>query len=102
MDNDLKERVTRLLRYAKELEIAGATVMLPDWLEKIYIKLKAKETDKKEKKTTFKQIPLTEDLLSDLIMDSVVPACCIYGCEVEPDGYCSHGNPSVLIHYGLE
>jgi hypothetical protein len=34
--------------------------------------------------------------LADLIYDSVVPACCSEGCEVEPDGECEHGNPSVL------
>ena len=39
--------------------------------------------------------------LSDLIYDSVVPACCSEGCEVEPDGECEHGNPSVLISFGV-
>lgn len=33
--------------------------------------------------------------------DSVVLACCTWNCEVEPDGYCQHGNPSVLIALGL-
>ena len=37
--------------------------------------------------------------LADLIYDSVVPACCSEGCEVEPDGECEHGNPSVLISF---
>lgn len=27
----------------------------------------------------------------------VVPACCTEYCEVEPDGHCEHGQPSVLI-----
>lgn len=35
--------------------------------------------------------------LEDAASDSVVPACCSEGCEVEPDGECEHGNPSVLI-----
>lgn len=26
-----------------------------------------------------------------------VPACCSDGCVVEPDGYCEHGFPSVMI-----
>jgi hypothetical protein len=39
--------------------------------------------------------------LEDLVCDSVSPALCVYGCEVEPDGYCEHGNPSVLIAMGL-
>ena len=33
--------------------------------------------------------------------DSVVPALCIDGCEVEPDGRCPHGCPSVLLAAGL-
>jgi hypothetical protein len=33
--------------------------------------------------------------------DGVVPACCSEGCEVEPDGVCEHGFPSVLIASGL-
>lgn len=36
-----------------------------------------------------------------LVMDSVCPALCSDGCEVEPDGRCSHGHPSVLIALGL-
>jgi hypothetical protein len=35
------------------------------------------------------------------LLDSIVPACCIEGCEVEPDGTCSHGNPSVLLEMGV-
>ena len=33
--------------------------------------------------------------------DSIVPACCSEGCEVEPDGVCEHGCPSVLVALGL-
>jgi len=33
--------------------------------------------------------------------DSIVPACCSEGCEVEPDGRCGHGCPSVLLAAGL-
>lgn len=32
----------------------------------------------------------------DLIHDSIVPALCEDGCEVEPDGKCEHGHPSVI------
>lgn len=35
------------------------------------------------------------------LSDSIVPACCSEGCEVEPDGKCSHGFPSVLIAMGV-
>jgi len=34
--------------------------------------------------------------IAKLFMESVVPACCKYGCEVEPDGECIHGNISVI------
>lgn len=30
-----------------------------------------------------------------------VPALCQEGCDVEPDGICEHGCPSVLIRLGL-
>ncbi len=34
-------------------------------------------------------------------MDAVCPALCEEGCQVEPDGRCEHGNPSLLIAAGL-
>lgn len=37
----------------------------------------------------------------DVIMDSVVPSFCSEGCEVEPDGICQHGHPSVLRGLGI-
>jgi len=36
-----------------------------------------------------------------LLMDSVVPACCSDGCQVEPDGECAHGCPAVTHALGL-
>jgi len=40
--------------------------------------------------------------IEDLIYESSVPACCEDpDCYVEPDGYCKHGNPSVLIELGF-
>lgn len=33
--------------------------------------------------------------------DSVVPALCTESCEVEPDGRCPHGCPSLLIAAGV-
>ena len=32
---------------------------------------------------------------------STVPACCEADCEVEPDGHCPHGHPSVLLDVGI-
>lgn len=41
------------------------------------------------------------ELLEEVGLDSVVPACCTEGCEVEPDGRCEHGCPSVLLAIGI-
>jgi len=37
----------------------------------------------------------------DTLQDSVMPALCDEGCEVEPDGKCPHGCPSPLIAMGI-
>jgi hypothetical protein len=41
------------------------------------------------------------EFLQEECDDSVVPACCSEGCEVEPDGHCEHGFPSVLLALGM-
>ena len=41
------------------------------------------------------------DALTDWSMDSIVPALCSEGCEVEPDGRCSHDQPSILLRMGM-
>lgn len=41
------------------------------------------------------------DALNEWSMDSVVPALCSEGCEVEPDGTCEHGCESILIRMGV-
>lgn len=38
-----------------------------------------------------------EEWLQENGLEAVIPALCSDGCEVEPDGYCEHGHPSVLI-----
>lgn len=43
----------------------------------------------------------TSEFLEAECQDSVVPACCKEGCEVEPDGRCEHGCPSPLLALGL-
>jgi DNA repair protein RadC len=35
--------------------------------------------------------------LEEAASDSIVPACCKRGCQVEPDGHCEHACPSVLL-----
>ena len=42
-----------------------------------------------------------EEFLVEACGDSVVPSLCELGCEVEPDGHCEHGHPSVLLVMGL-
>ncbi len=41
------------------------------------------------------------DMALEDCSDSIVPACCSDGCEVEPDGTCEHGFPSVLLAEGM-
>jgi hypothetical protein len=48
-----------------------------------------------------KQMGISMFDLEDAVFNSIVPACCSEGCQVEPDGHCSHGHPSVLIAMGL-
>ena len=45
--------------------------------------------------------PNDREEIDGILMDSTVPACCDQGCEVEPDGKCEHGCPSVLIQLGV-
>ncbi len=33
-------------------------------------------------------------------LDDLYPALCSKGCEVEPDGHCPHGAPSLLLALG--
>lgn len=44
---------------------------------------------------------VSPDNVEKLAFESVVPACCIHECQVEPDGHCPHGNPSVLLDMGV-
>ena len=41
------------------------------------------------------------EMLTDLGYDSIVPACCECGAQVEPDGFCEHGNPSIILEFGI-
>lgn len=41
------------------------------------------------------------DLMVEFGMESVVPACCKEGCQVEPDGMCPHGCPSIMLVIGV-
>ena len=56
---------------------------------------------------TVKQLALdngfesSDEFLEEMCQDSVVPACCSEGCQVEPDGFCEHNCPSPLIALGI-
>ena len=39
--------------------------------------------------------------LEEAATNSIVPACCKRGCQVEPDGHCPHACPSVLLALGM-
>jgi hypothetical protein len=39
--------------------------------------------------------------LEDFVSEGIVPALCTEGCEVEPDGRCPHGCPSILLALGM-
>jgi hypothetical protein len=41
------------------------------------------------------------ELLEESTFEGIAPACCTEGCEVEPDGHCEHGCPSVMLAVGL-
>ena len=42
-----------------------------------------------------------EEVLAEYATESVVPAICTEGCEVEPDGRCEHKCPSILLALGV-
>jgi hypothetical protein len=42
-----------------------------------------------------------QELSFDWLADSIAPALCGEGCDVEPDGRCPHGNPSILLAMGV-
>jgi hypothetical protein len=44
---------------------------------------------------------LDEILQAVLIGEENATALCDHGCEVEPDGTCPHGCPSILLAAGL-
>jgi ribosomal protein S27AE len=39
--------------------------------------------------------------IRDLVIESIVPACCSHTCMVEPDGKCEHGFYSAARELGL-
>ncbi|OFY13904.1 MAG: hypothetical protein A2X11_10205 [Bacteroidetes bacterium GWE2_42_24] len=52
-------------------------------------------------KEVFRLHGLQWEDVESLALDSCVPAMCAYGCKVEPDGYCEHGNESIVLHLGI-
>ena len=82
-----------------KLEEHGAIVILPDNTDESLAKIGQMQKDVKTM-NTFKALDIHQYSYMEML-DSVVPACCVYGCQVEPDGTCEHGNPSILLHHGL-
>jgi hypothetical protein len=52
-------------------------------------------------KEVFYLFGLTWEDVEDMAFDSLVPAMCVYGCSVEPDGHCEHGNEAITLHLSL-
>lgn len=40
------------------------------------------------------------EFLESTTFEGIAPALCREGCDVEPDGRCSHGCPSILLALG--
>ena len=96
------------------IENAGGFVILPDTEEEMKLaqaetSKKLAEAEKEQKKVddynkslrisvsnAMKMHELTW-MEYDRLLDSVIPACCADGCEVEPDGHFEHGHPSILL-----
>ena len=102
----------------KTIEDAGGFVMLPNSEEAELIankesddaflkmeqeQLRIKNYNKSLRISVAKACELHDFDMYDMssMMDSVVPACCDAGCEVEPDGRCEHGHPSILLAMGM-
>jgi hypothetical protein len=41
------------------------------------------------------------EMLEEYAFESIVPSVCPHGCEVEPDGKCSHGFKSFMLVMGV-
>ena len=41
------------------------------------------------------------DMMHEMALEGVAEALCTDACEVEPDGTCPHGNPSILMAIGV-
>ena len=85
-----------------DLEDRGAAVILPEAIEKQLqaAKIKVKEDELIMRKQAYRALDLWDYDPAELL-DSTVPACCKYGCVVEPDGYCEHGQPSILLNHDM-
>lgn len=103
--------VKTLHEYSEAVEDLGGVVMLPedvenriDALKKQKIEKEAKEAQRiKERNASYYMSIDASDYMDEpwRLLDSVVDACCSQGCQVEPDGYCEHGHPSVLLDNGM-
>ena len=101
----------RLNDLRNEVEIADGTVFYPgeteeqlrEFNQKNRDAWKKKEAAQKKKYASFYKFIDAANYIDNpiLLTDSIVDACCSQGCVCEPDGYCEHGNPSILLANGL-
>ena len=52
-------------------------------------------------KVVIDESPALLEVLERATYDDTCPALCDDGCEVEPDGRCEHGAPSLLLACGV-
>lgn len=52
-------------------------------------------------KEVFSLFGLEMEDLEYMAFDSLLPAMCLHGCTVEPDGHCEHGNESILLFLNM-
>jgi hypothetical protein len=97
-----KEQLEKLIDIRNVVNALDGEVFFPGEIEaeiETHVETE-KERKAREKKESFRPLSIF-DYDEYELMDSIVPACCKYGCYVEPDGYCEHEHPSILLFNGL-
>jgi hypothetical protein len=104
MIKKLEEKGYIIIESIEGLEsIKKEEVDISDFEEMENLEIEKENLEKQKiKEKTFRPISIELYMENpELLMDSVVDACCKHDCVVEPDGYCEHGNPSVLLYHGM-
>jgi hypothetical protein len=46
-------------------------------------------------------LDISDYLAATMMGEALSIACCRFVCDVEPDGHCKHGNPSIELQFGM-